>query len=307
VDEHIDRWIPALLKNLAPPNMAISGGEPGTMYQATVEHLMQVIHDNLDRPTKLTVYTNGLFIKKYHKLMQRYNGSNIILNYRWHVSAEFGPEPMAIAPSLREYLDTIPEDIRRETIHPLVVVHKLNLPDLEAFLAANPEHDFFIDTLVPSRKMFDEGTVEEMQLLPEDYTTILGILQRSPNVVPYVVERTAFYVDTLKKGTLAPARAVCGQSIKVLSIDLLAERIYRCCDFRDELVDDSIPLSDENIKMRLIQGLFKPNPRACSKCHDIIFHYRGEMERRAEAQRSENRQGPSTPVSGLRMFTGAPP
>jgi organic radical activating enzyme len=300
VDTHIERWVPALLQNLAPPGIAISGGEPGTMRWETVQHLMETIYANLDRPTTVTVYTNGLFIKKYRQLLQNYHDTKLILNYRWHVSAEFLPEPMTIAPSLREYLDTIDPGIRRASIHPLVVLHHQNLPHLEGFLASNPEHEFYIDTIVPSRKMFDEGTVQDLELTPEDYVEALAVMRRASNVNPYVIERTEFYTQNSEAGKVAEARRICGQSIKVLSIDLLAERIYRCCDFRDELVDDSVPLSEENIKMRLIQGLFKPNPKACAACHDIIFHYRGELERR-KAIAGE----PPTIIKNLKMHAWA--
>jgi hypothetical protein len=59
--------------------------------------------------------------------------------------------------------------------------------------------------------------------------------------------------------------------MKVLTIDVIEEKVFRCCNFLSSNGFDQININKETVVKSLMKEAFPSFPNPCENCRDAIF------------------------------------
>lgn len=105
--------------------VTLSGGEPGVLSKNQLEEIMDTL---FQKNCQLGINTNGLFIKKYPDLMDKY-----ISNINYHVTQDLDIDD-----------EIIEIDNKSIEVNHLIIVHDRNFHKLDSFLKKYPDRKFSI-------------------------------------------------------------------------------------------------------------------------------------------------------------------
>jgi len=220
------------------PNILISlsGGEPGLLSK----DYLQEIFNELNHPCEIA--TNGTFLENnYHEIFRSY-----INNISYHVISEIN-EPTKIN-VIKD--NDIPIDY-------IIIVHKQNLKYIKSFIKTNDHINFTIKFYV--------GNDKDLILTISDIKLLYEIINL--NIDSNSKDKIKHFSNILNKDLIKKSQRICNSSILVPRLDLIENKIYRCCAGNTNDIDSS-PLHKLVLKILFTHNIFpcEKNNNICQAC-----------------------------------------
>mgnify|MGYP002507819015 CR=1 FL=1 len=238
-----EKWLDECIKYYKNIDLCLCGGEPGVWGINFLNNLFKIINKYSKNINSILMFTNGKLFNlgfEMGKVIDK-------VTYSWHCTDKIKDVILK-----KEYQ----RDVYSSAV---VILTKNEIQYLDKFLKDNKE--IGINIQLAQKSFYTEG-VEDFTL--EDYNEIIKILRNNKeNISTFSILAINAIRNKLRIKGADDIRRTCNNQSGQLLIDLVEDRIYKCCSYMGY-----IPLTSENLFRK-----DELNKISCGDCINGIAYY----------------------------------